>query len=150
MIFHTTSSFRQNILSLTKKSKEGYMTVVADVCRALQDMPDNVIRDTNDRIIQMQRFRIVKLRIPNSGQKLSKSNGFRLIYYVSLVDDTVVLMGVYPKRGPKGVADLADTDYDRLIKGMIEESLSKTLHLVDVTEKLVELSTTASIPFVER
>ncbi|MEE3484355.1 MAG: hypothetical protein VZQ98_08565 [Bacteroidales bacterium] len=150
MIFHTTNSFRQDILSLTKKPKEGYMSVVSDICRALQDMPDNVIRDTNDRIIQMQKFRIVKLRIPNSGQRLAKSNGFRLIYYVSLVDDTVVLMSVYPKRGPKGIVNLADTDYDRLIKEMMEESLSQTLHLVDITENLVELSTEASLPFAEK
>ena len=148
MIFHTTNAFRQAILSLTKKPKDGYMSVVADICKALQDMPDNIIRDTNDRIMQMQKFRIVKLRIPNSGQRLSKSDGFRLIYYVSLVDDNAVLLCVYPKRGPKGVVDLAEADYDRLIKEMIEESLSQNLHIVDIVENLTELSTIASLPFV--
>lgn len=148
MIFHTTNSFRQAILSLTKKPKEGYMSVVADICKALQDKPDNIIRDTNDRIMQMQKYRIVKLRILNSGQRLSKSDGFRLIYYVSLVDDSVVLLRVYPKQGPKGIVNLADAEYVRLIEEMIEESRNNTLHKVDINNSLTELSTTASLPFV--
>jgi mRNA-degrading endonuclease RelE of RelBE toxin-antitoxin system len=145
MIFHTTSSFRQAILSLTKRVKDGYSTVVEDICRALQDMPDNIIRDTNDRIIQQQNYRIVKLRIPNSGQRLAKANGFRLIYYVSLVDETVVLLHVYPKRGPQGVGNITDAEYNRLIGEMIQESTDTTLHQVDVTDNLAELSTEAHL-----
>lgn len=77
------------------------MSVVKDICDNLQKMPDNIIRDTNDRVKQFPKFRIVKLRIPNSGQRLSRPDGFRLIYFVSLVSDYVVLMRVYPKRGPQ-------------------------------------------------
>ena len=145
MIFHTTSSFRQAISSLTKRVKDGYSTVVEDICRALQDMPDNIIRDTNDRIIQQQNFRIVKHRLPNSGQRLAKANGFRLIYYVSLVDETVVLLHIYPKRGPQGVGNITDAEYNRLIGEMIQESTDTTLHQVDVTYNLSELSTVAHL-----
>lgn len=108
-------------------------------------MPDNIIRDTNDRIIQQQNFRIVKLRPPNSGQRLAKANGFRLIYYVSLVDETVVLLHVYPKRGPQGVVNITDAEYNRLIGEMIQESTEKKLHQVDVTDNLAELSTEAHL-----
>ena len=48
----------------------------------LQSMPDNIIRDSNERFIQTPKYRIVKLRISNSAQKLSKANGFRLVYMV--------------------------------------------------------------------
>ena len=79
MNFYTTSTFRQTLTSLTKKPKEGYSSVVKDICKALLSMEPNIIRDTNDRIKQFEDFRIVKLRLPNSGQHLSRPDGFRLI-----------------------------------------------------------------------
>ena len=60
------------------------MSVVSDICNSLVNMPDNILRDTNDRIRQFAEFRVVKLRLPNSGQHLPKNNGFRLIYWVSM------------------------------------------------------------------
>lgn len=63
MKIYTTSSFRAAIQKLTRKTKDGYISVVHDVCEALQSMPDNIMRDTNDRIRQEQDFRIVKLRV---------------------------------------------------------------------------------------
>ena len=108
-------------------------------------MPDNIIRDTNDRIIQQENSRIVKLWLPNSGQRLAKTNGFRQIYYVSLVDETVVLLYVYPKRRPQGVGNITDAEYNRLIGEMIQESTDKTLHQVDITDNLAEFSTEAHL-----
>lgn len=55
------------------------MSVVSDVCEALNSMPDNILRETNDRIRQEQNFRMVKLRIGNSNQKLPKNDGFYII-----------------------------------------------------------------------
>ena len=76
------------------------MSVTKDVCEALQNMPDNILRNTNDRVYQYPEYRVVKLRVANSGQHLPKNNGFRLIYFVSMRHDSVVLMCIYPKRGP--------------------------------------------------
>lgn len=87
MNYLTTSTFRQTVARLTKKTKDGYSTVVSDICKALQDMPDNIARDTNDRIKMYDEYRVVKLRIPNSGLRLSKANGFRFIYWVSMKRD---------------------------------------------------------------
>ena len=145
MKFYTSSTFRMNFENLTKKSREGYMSVGKDICKALMDMPDNILRDTNDRVRQLEDYRIVKLRLPNSGQNLSKSNGFRLIYWVSLVTDDVVLLSIYPKRGPQSAVDLVDSEYGRLLVEMIEESLANALHLVDITNGLAELSRNASL-----
>ena len=72
MVFYTISTFRQSLAALTKKSKDGYMSVVSDICNSLVNMPDNILRDTNDRIRQFAEFRVVKLRLPNSGQHLLK------------------------------------------------------------------------------
>ena len=95
MNFFTTTSFRSAIQQLTRKPKNGYMSVVLDICETLKSMPDNILRDTNDRIRQEQYFRMVKLRIGNSNQNLPKNDGFRLIYWVSIKSDNLVLLSAY-------------------------------------------------------
>ena len=145
MKFYTTSTFRQTLASLTKKPKEGYKSVVKDICKALLSMEPNIIRDTNDRIKQFEDFRVVKLRLPNSGQHLSRPDGFRLIYYVSLISDDVALLRIYPKRGPQGIVDLVDEEYDRLLLEMVTENNNKALHQVDVKNSLAELDTKANM-----
>ena len=79
MNFYTISSFREVVADLMKKPREGYSSVLEDICTALISMPDNIIRDINERIIQTAEMRVIKLRVQNSGQKLAKSNGFRLV-----------------------------------------------------------------------
>lgn len=145
MNYFTTSTFRQAVASLTKKPKDGYSTVVNDICRTLQDMPANIIRDTKDRIKMFDEYRVVKLRIPNSGQRLAKVNGFRLLYWVSMKRDNMVLLRVYPKRGPQGVIDVVDEEYDRLLVEMVSENNSKSLHQVDINNSLAEYSTATSM-----
>ena len=145
MNFYTTSTFRQTLTSLTKKPKEGYKSVVKDICKALLSMEPNIIRDTNDRVKQFEDFRIVKLRLPNSGQHLSRPDGFRLIYYVSLISDDVALLRIYPTRGPQGIVDLVDEEYDRLLVEMVTENNNKTLHQVDIKKSLAELETKARL-----
>lgn len=121
------------------------MSVTKDICKALTEMTDNVLRDTNDRVRQLQDYRIVKLRLPNSGQKLSKSNGFRLIYWVSLLSNDVVLLSVYPKRGPQSAVDLVDSEYGRLVEEMTNESIAHALHQVDIDNDLAELNQNACL-----
>ena len=146
MDFYTATTFRESLAALTKKSKDGYMTVVKDICDALAEMPDNILRDTNDRVYQFPEYRVVKLRVPNSGQKWSKSNGFRLIYWVSLLHDSVVLMRVYPKRGSLAAVDLVNAEYTRLQMEVFNESKANMLHQVDITNGLAELSQNECLP----
>jgi len=128
------------LAALMKKSKDGYVSVSKDICDGLKAMPDNILRDTNDRIRQFAEYRVVKLRLPNSGQHLPKANGFRLIYWVSLKKDVVVLLRVYPKRGPQAAVDLVDDEYNRLLVEMLNESMASKLHQVDIESKLADIS----------
>ena len=112
---------------------------------ALLDMPDNILRDTNERIIQAPNFRIVKLRVPNSGLRLSKADGFRLIYIVSMVSDNLALLRVYPKRGAKSMVNISDAEYLRLIKEVMVESNGCKLHQVDISDMMSEVSTDGSL-----
>ena len=145
MNFYTISKFRDVVASLLKKPREGYASLVADICNELQSMPDNILRDSNERIIQTSEYRVVKIRMANSGQKLSKANGFRLVYFVSLVTNDVVLLTVFPKRGAKGIENIPAAEYIRLQFEVINESKSKTLHQVDIVNGLAELSKIASL-----
>ncbi len=145
MKFYTSSSFRESLERLLKKRRDGYMSVVKDICSTLQEMPDNILRTTNDRIRQKPEYRLVKLRLPNSGQHLAKKDGFRLIYLVSELADDLVLLHVYPKRGPRGVVDLLDAEYNRLVLKMIQESQANILHQVDIDNGLEELVVTGSL-----
>lgn len=139
MNFFTISTFRDVVASLIKKPREGYSSVVADICAELQSMPDNILRDTNERIIQTTEYRVVKLRVANSNLKLSKSNGFRLVYLVSLITDDVFLLTVFPKRGTKGISNIPNAEYVRLLNELSQETSSKLLHQVDITKGLKEI-----------
>jgi len=146
MNFYTISTFREVVASLIKKPREGYVTLVSDICTELQSMPDNILRDSYERIIQTAEYRVVKLRIGNSGQKLSKANGFRLVYMVSLVTNDVVLMTIFPKRGAKGINNIPNSEYIRLLREMVDESKEGLLHQVDIANGLAELCQNACLP----
>lgn len=139
MNFFTISTFRDVVASLIKKPREGYSSVVADICAELQSMPDNILRDNNERIIQTPEYRVVKLRVANSNLKLSKSNGFRLVYLVSLITDDVFLLTVFPKRGTKGICNIPNAEFVRLLNELSQEISSKLLHQVDITKGLKEI-----------
>lgn len=134
MKFYTTTTFRKNISDLTKRAKDGYQTVLTDIRKALSSMPDNILRDTNDRVLQTEQFRIIKLRLPNEGQSLSKSNGFRLIYLALLSKDEVTLLSVYPKRGPQGKVSIDKNEIQRLILEYITECSNNSLEVFDVNK----------------
>lgn len=89
---------------------------------------------------------MVKLRVANSGQHLPKNNGFRLIYLVSMRHDSVVLMCIYPKRGPLSAVDLVNAEYTRLQTEVFNESKACMLHRVDISEGLEELNLNACLP----
>ena len=146
MNYFTSSTFRETLNGLLKKRKEGYSSVSMDISQALNDMPDNILRDTNERIIQTPNYRIVKLRVANSGQRLSKADGFRLISLVSLVSDDVVLLRVFPKRGAKSMVNISNAEYLRLVNEVFNESKANRLHQVDITNGLAELSQNGCLP----
>ena len=136
MNFYISTSFRNSISKLTRKSKDGYESVVSDICDALKSMDVSILRDTNDRIRQEQYFRIIKLRVKNSHQNLPKNDAFRLIYWVSTKTDNLVLLTVYPKRGPLGINNLTSDEFVRLLEEMLKEKENSLLQKVDITNNL--------------
>lgn len=70
---------------------------------------------------------VIKLRIPDKKQRLSKTDGYRLIYLVSKTKDKVVFLDIYPKNGPSQQLDISDKELMRLLEIFAEESFSKQL-----------------------
>ena len=57
----------------------------------------------------------------------------------------MTLLRIYPKRGPQGIVDLVDEEYDRLLLEMVNENNNKILHQVDINNSLTELDTKANM-----
>ena len=59
---------------------------------------------------------IIKLRMQNKRHRLSKKDGYRLIYIVYKEIEEVGLLDIYPKNGPKQQLDIDDVEVVRLVQ----------------------------------
>ena len=135
--YYSTSCFRNQIRELTKKTRDGYCSVVNDICNELKDKTINEIRISLDRVKDEEKFSIVKLRIKNGELKLSKKDGFRLIYLVRKDKDIVILLDIYPKRGNKKRLNVKNNNYNPYLQNYIDEAVSLVKH--DIENDLTEI-----------
>lgn len=126
-VFYSIQAFRDAINKLCSKPKEGYGSVVKDVCSLFINKPIEEIRINRDMVLNENNFTIIKLRVPNSAQKLSKKDGFRLIYLVHKQKDEVVFLYIYPKRGPQGLITIKEQDIISLLQDYVQERQKATL-----------------------
>ena len=82
---------------------------------------------------------VIKLRMPDKKQKLSKSNGYRLIYMVMKNLPLVVLLDIYPKRGPLQQFDIDDNIVTILIQEFMTESKANSLVVHNISQDLTEM-----------
>lgn len=134
--FLSTNTFRESLSKLVAKPKNGYITAPADICECFINRDIDDIRQFGDKLIPQSNFFIIKFRIPNSHLKLSKSDGFRLIYYVSTKEKKVVFMDLYPKRGAMGLINISKDSVKRLVKELLEEMNELKLLEHDITNNI--------------
>lgn len=125
--FKTISSFRTRLSALLKVKRKVYANVEIEIRREFAGKPIEQIRQNNDMILLEGDLVVIKLRLPDKKQHLSRKDGFRLIYLVSKTDEIVVFLDVYPKNGPLQQLDIADNDLKLLLKKFIEEAQSNNL-----------------------
>lgn len=125
--FKTISSFRSRLAALQKVKRKVYANVENEINREFAGKPIEQIRQNNDMILLEGDLVVVKLRLPDKKQHLSRKDGFRLIYLVSKTDEIVVFLDIYPKNGPLQQLDIADNDLKSLLKEFIEEAQSNNL-----------------------
>lgn len=119
--FKSISSFRSRLAALLKVKRKVYANVENEIKREFAGKPIEQIRLNNDMILLEGELIVIKLRLPDKKQHLSRKDGFRLIYLVSKTDEIVVFLDVYPKNGPLQQLDIADKDLKSLLREFIDE-----------------------------
>ena len=120
--FKTISSFRSRLAALLKVKRKVYANVENEINREFAGKPIEQIRQNNDMILLEGDLVVVKLRLPDKKQHLSRKDGFR-----SKTDEIVVFLDIYPMNGPLQQLDIADNDLKSLLKEFIEEAQSNNL-----------------------
>ena len=122
IIFNTISTFRTRLQNLLDIRKGVYARIPAEIKREFQSASIDTIRNNRDMILIQNEAVIVKYRLGDKRMKLSKANGYRLIYMVSTIIDRVVFLDVFPKRGPLQQLNIDDKEILRLIEEFNSEA----------------------------
>lgn len=120
--FKTISSFRSRLAGLLKVRRKVYANVENEIKHEFTDRPIEQIRQNNDMILLDGDVIVIKLRLPDKKQHLSRKDGFRLVYMVSKTDEIVVFLDVYPKNGPLQQLDITDEELKCLVREFISEA----------------------------
>jgi mRNA-degrading endonuclease RelE of RelBE toxin-antitoxin system len=139
--FVSITSFRKRLAALLKVKRGVYAGVVSEICQAFKDATIEQIRQNRDMILMNNDAVVIKLRMPDKKQKLSKSDGYRLIYLVMKQIPLVVLLDIYPKRGPSQQLDIEDNEINRLVTEFIAELNAGKLTLHNIANNLKEINT---------
>lgn len=138
--FYSISTFRNAVDNLTRRDKYGYQSCKKDICDALKDYSFEEIWELNYRVRDLDSIRVIKIRIQNSFQNLSSSDGFRLIVCCNKKHQTVVFLNIYPKRGKLGQLDQTKEAYKQQLKNyllssqnnqMVKHNIYKELEVVE-------------------
>ena len=138
--FVSISSFRRRLTALLKVKRGVYACVKDEICLAFKDSSIEQIRHNRDMILINNDAVVVKLRIPDRKQKLSKADGYRLIYMVMKQIPLVVLLDIYPKRGPSQQLDIEDNETNRLMKEFVSEADTGSLVIHNINDQLKEVT----------
>ena len=108
--YFTISHFRSRMEELLKVKRGVYKNVNSEIIREFSGKTIEEIRDNRDMILLTTENIVIKLRLPDKKQRLSKKDGYRLIYLVSKTKDNVVFLDIYPKNGPSQQLDISDKE----------------------------------------
>jgi mRNA-degrading endonuclease RelE of RelBE toxin-antitoxin system len=134
--FVSITAFRLALDNLLKVKRGCYASVPAEICRAFQNIPIEQIRSNRDMILMDNDSITIKLRLPDKKQRLSKADGYRLIYMVMKNLPVVGLLTVYPKRGPMQKLDLEDGELEMLMNAFSLESQTQQVVVHDINNNL--------------
>lgn len=134
--FLSVSTFRERLAALLKVKRGVYAGVTQEICNAFCGVSIEQIRQNRDMILMDDDEVIVKLRLPDKKQRLSKSDGYRLIYMAMKQVPVVALLDVYPKRGPMQQLSIEDKEVLRLSQEFLKEMTDGTILQHDVENLL--------------
>ncbi len=130
------STFRAALDALQKVRRGVYAGVAMEICKAFQNVSIEQIRANRDMILMDNDSIVIKLRLPDRKQRLSRADGYRLIYMVMKNVPIVVFLNVYPKRGPKQKLDLEEHELEALLNAFATEFNSQQIVIHDINNNL--------------
>lgn len=125
--FLSISYFSNRIEALLKVKRGVYKNITNEISREFKGRTIEEIRNNRDMILLTADEIVIKLRLPDKKQRLSKKDGYRLIYLVSKISETVVFLDIYPKNGPSQQLDISDKDLAILLEKFAEEEQNQSL-----------------------
>lgn len=122
MIEFSSIAYFQSRLTALKEMKRGvYATVEDEVKAAFKGVSIEQIRQNYDMILLDDPRIVIKLRLPDKKHRLSKRDGYRLIYLVYKDSEEVAFLDIYPKNGPMQQLDIDDDDVVELVRQYVDE-----------------------------
>lgn len=137
--FASIESYRKRLNELLEVKRGVYGGVKDEICKEFCSSTIEQIRQNRDMILISNDSIVVKLRLPDKKQRLSKADGYRLIYMVMKQVPLVIFLDIYPKRGPKQQLDIEDNEINKLISDFITENESDKIVLHDINNGLAEI-----------
>ena len=126
------SAFRVALEALLKVKRGVYAGVTTEICKVFQGVSIEQIRANRDIILMDNDSLIIKLRLPDKKQQLSKADGYRLVYMVMKNVPVVVLLSIYPKRGPMQKLTLNPNELESLLNDFRIEFENKQIVIHDI------------------
>jgi mRNA-degrading endonuclease RelE of RelBE toxin-antitoxin system len=130
--FETISYFRERLQVLSEYKRGVYAGADTEIRNSFKGVPIEQVRQNRDMILMRDDAIAIKLRLPDHRQRLSKKDGYRLIYLVSMVEERVAFLDIYPKRGPLQQLDIADEELYRLLAMYVSEGDSNQLEPYEI------------------
>ena len=125
--FYAIAYFLQRVAALKAVRRGVYATVEDEISKSFAGQSIEMIRQNRDMILMDDEHVVIKLRIPDRKHKLSKKDGYRLIYIVYKNREEVGLLDVYPKNGPSQQLDIDDKQVISLVQQYIDEKAKGVL-----------------------
>lgn len=129
-IFFTSDFFNQ-ATRLIKKPKDGYQSCLEDIISNISTASTSDLITGNPVLFEQSPLYLAKIRLPNSFQKLSKRDGFRLMAIVDSQADTLTLVYIYPKTGKYGQGNISHKDEITLFNHYLDEEEAGALKSFD-------------------
>ena len=132
--FSAIANFISRIEVLKSVRRGVYSTVEDEVSTAFRGASIEQIRQNYDMILMDSERIIIKLRLPDKKHRLSKKDGYRLIYLVYKDREEVAFLDIYPKNGPMQQLDIEDSTVIDLVKQYAIEKEQGLLTVINVNQ----------------
>lgn len=130
--YFSITTFRNRIASLLKIKRGVYAGVTSEIVKEFNGKTIEQIRQNRDMILCENDVIIIKLRLPDKRQRLSRKDGYRLIYIVSKTQETVIFLDIYPKNGPSQQLSISENRLTALLEVFTAEAKAAALAPFDL------------------